>query len=131
MLSSVISDAQTAITSLGGVIGGVASDSLSDMLLRNAGLGAATGGLGDVGLRFVVRASVTSLIFAGAAYVMPETADNVFFSIVFFAGNRKLVADAVRFGTIIVDGTGFVATGPPPGITPPSTAAASSSCSCK
>ncbi len=115
MLSSVISDAQTAITSLGGAVAGVGSDKLADTLINAAGINPVGGGLGDVGLRFVVRAGVTSMLFAGAAYVMPETADNVFFSIVFFAGNRKLVSDAVRFGTIIVDGTALAASVPSAG----------------
>lgn len=108
MLSTVIDDGKTAITSLGGAIGGVASDKLANYLIAQTGLGVGKGGLGDVGLRFIVRAATTSVVFGGMAYLLPNTAENIFFSIVFFAGNRALVSDAVLFGNILVGGVGNV-----------------------
>jgi hypothetical protein len=104
MLSQVIGDAKTSVTSLGGAIGGVASDKIANMVLAQVGLGNNKAGLGDVGLRFIIRAATTSLVFGGMSYLLPETSENIFFSIVFFAGNRALVSDAVLFGQILTKG---------------------------
>lgn len=125
MLSTILEDTQTAVTSLGGAVAGVGSDSIADMLISYAGLPTSGGGIGDVGLRFVVRSAVTSVIFGAVVSYMPETSSNIFFSQVFFAGNRKLVLDGVLFARIIADGlvsTSRAATAP---------AAAKSGCACK
>lgn len=104
-MNAIIGDAQTAVTSLGGAIAGSASDKIANVLIGYAGLGVGMGGLGDAGLRFIIRAAVSSVTFSAAVSVMPETADNVFFSIIYFAGNKQLISDAVRFADIVVRGT--------------------------
>ena len=128
MIANLVGDAQTAVTSLGGAVAGVASDKVANQLVGMAGLGAPSSGLGDAGLRFIIRAGVTSVVFGGIVSLMPQTADNIFFSVVFFAGNRALVNDAVLIGQILTKGALGVL-GPPKskGGGPPST---TGGCSC-
>lgn len=129
MMSQVIDDAQTAVTSLGGAIAGVVSDKIANYVIPQVGLGGSTMGLGDVGLRFIVRAATTSVVFGGVAYLLPNSAENIFFSIVFFAGNRALVRDAVTFGDLLTGGI-FKTLQPPPKGMPGGGPAASAGCSC-
>lgn len=95
VLANVLGDAQTTVTSLAAGVGGVASSALGDKLVSLAGADARNGGIGAIGLEFVGRAVISSAVFAGLAYLMPRTSENVFFSILFFAGNRGLMGSAL------------------------------------
>jgi len=139
MLANVVEDAQTAVTSLVGAIAGVASDKIANHLVSSAGLNAPSSGLGDVGMRFVIRAGVTSVVFGTLVTYMPQTADNIFMSVVFFAGNRALVNDAVLFAQYVLRAPlsvlpyGSISPLPPqkPGAPPSSTGGGQySSCAC-
>ncbi len=101
IISNTVSDAQTAITSLGAAIAGSASEAIGNRLIMSANAGAGNG-IGDVGIRFVVRALVSSVAFGVAANLMPESSSNIFFSIVYFAANPSLVRDGVAIGNIVV-----------------------------
>lgn len=90
-------DAQTSITSIGGAFAGAAGEALGSYIIRASGLGKSDG-IGQTGMRFVVRSVVASASFGLVARYMPGTADNVFFSIVFFAASPSLVKDAVTIG---------------------------------
>jgi len=125
-MNTILEDTQTAVTSLGGAIAGVGSDAIADQIIYYAGLAPSGGGLGDVGLRFVIRSAVTSVIFGAVVSYMPETSSNVFFSQVYFAGNRKLVLDGVMFARILIDGGMSATRGATASVSPKS-----SGCSCK
>lgn len=127
-MDNVIEDAQTAVTSLAGAIAGAASDKVANTIISYARLGKNTSGLGDTGLRFIIRAGVTSVMFAGVAGAMPETSSNVFFSILFFAANRALVNDGVHFANLVVKGTSGMLNLQPKAIKTPPTGAAVGSC---
>jgi len=90
-------DAQTSITSLGGAVAGAAGEQLGNYIIHRTGLGKSDG-LGQTGLRFVVRSIVASASFGFVARYMPATSENVFFSIVFFAASPSMVSDAVTLG---------------------------------
>ena len=134
LVAQIVDDAQTGITSLGSAIAGSASNELGSMLIRSAGIGSGQS-LGDVGVRFIVRALVSSAAFSAAAAVMPASSNNVFFSIVFFAANDMLVRDAVAIGNIIVRGvlrqTLMIPLAPDQGQSPAHGVPKSSSCACK
>ena len=134
LVAQIVDDAQTGITSLGSAIAGSASNELGSMLIRAAGIGSGQS-LGDVGVRFVVRALVSSAAFSAAATLMPASSNNVFFSIVFFAANDMLVRDAVAIGNIIVRGvlrqTPAIPFAPDQGQSPAHGMPKSSSCACK
>ena len=125
-MNTILEDTQTAVTSLGGAIAGVGSDAISDQIIYYAGLAPSGGGLGDVGLRFVIRSAVTSVIFGAVVSYMPETSSNVFFSQVYFAGNRKLILDGVLFARILVEGSIGATRGVTSGVSQKS-----AGCSCK
>ena len=105
ILSSTIDDTQTVITSLGAAIAGSASESLSNLVIRKAGINGQS--FGDSGFRFVVRAMISSVCFSAIANVMPESSSNIFFSIVYFAANRSVVTDAVAVGNSVVRAVGL------------------------
>lgn len=134
LVAQIVDDAQTGITSLGSAIAGSASNELGSMLIRAAGIGSGQS-LGDVGVRFVVRALVSSAAFSAAATLMPASSNNVFFSIVFFAANNLLVNDAVAIGNIIVRGivrgVPQIPYAPDQGQSPAHGVPKSSSCACK
>lgn len=102
-LANTVTDAQTAITSLGGALAGVVSEEAGNYIIRKANVNAGSG-IGDVGLRFIVRALVSSSSFGLATDMMPDTSGNIMFSIVFFAANPSLIRDAVTIAQILVRG---------------------------
>lgn len=107
-------DAQTTVTSLGAAFAGVAADLASDaIIVRVAGTTRAPG-LGQVGLNFIVRALVSSVAYSAAAAVMPETSQNFFFGVLFFASNPGLVRDGRDIASIVLKSTAsFLNTGSP------------------
>lgn len=50
---------------------------------------------GERGVQFVVRSTVTSIVFGVVASYMPQTSQNVFFSLLFFNTNTHLMQDAM------------------------------------
>ncbi len=100
-LGSTIEDTQTSVTALGFAIAGAASEMGGNMLVSYAGL-RGNRGIGDTGLSFILRAAVSSIAFAGAATLLPASADNVLSTFVYFASNPSLINDAKAIGTNVV-----------------------------
>lgn len=100
LFQNVLVDTQTTVTSLGGAVAGAASERLGSALV--AGFPRVAPGIGSVGLEFIGRAAVASVAFSAAASLMPETSQNVFFSIIFFACNPSLIANGRDFANSIV-----------------------------
>ena len=115
-LQQAFGDAQTTIASLAAGIGGVASDSLASFAI--AQVGAQSQGVGALGLEFCFRAVVSAGCFGLLHSQMPETSNNIFFSILYFAGDRGLMMSAVALSRALVSTTtsavklGSVRTGP-------------------
>lgn len=131
-ISQVFEDAQTSILCLGGAIAGSAADAIGTRIIALSGVKTWDGGLGGVGLDFVVRAVVSAALFDVSAALMPETSGNILFSIIFFAANQTLIRDAVQIGSIA---TGFLQNTtrtliPTRNLSPPQKSAAASSCAC-
>lgn len=134
VLVDAFRDAQTSITSLGGAAAGAAGEQLSNWIIRRTGIDQSEG-LGQTGLQFVVRSLVASTTFGLAARYMPETSENVFFSIVFFAASPSMVKDAVTIGKHLVlavedifGGRGTGLRKPPPIAVPPVQQSAAAAC---
>lgn len=121
LLRSTVGDVQTTITSLGAAFAGVTADRLSDKLIQAFGGSIRpSAGLGSVGLNFVARSAVTSIAYSTAAQLMPATSENVFFTILFFACNQTLIADARTIAQVILDPILRIASNPlPPPRGPP------------
>lgn len=125
-ISQVFEDAQTSILCLGGAIAGSAADAIGTRIIALSGVKTWDGGLGGVGLDFVVRAVVSAALFDVSAALMPETSGNILFSIIFFAANQTLIRDAVQIGSIATGFlSGFRSLSPPAKKT-----SAASSCAC-
>ena len=102
-VSDTIDDMQTAVTSLGGAVAGAASESLGDYVIQSAGL-QTTNSMGDIGLRFVVRALVSSAVYAASVQAMPATSQNILFTLFYFRANGSLATEAATIGAIAVGG---------------------------
>lgn len=132
-IQSTLADTQTTVTSLGGALAGVAAERVGTMVLAQF---PRQKSLGNVGLEFVARSVVASVAFSTAASIMPETSQNIFFSIIFFACNSSLISTGKDFANILIDaalprGAKVAPTRPPvPGAEPlmPSPHAASAGC---
>lgn len=105
-------DAQTTVTSLGAAFAGVAAENVSNMIILRWGGNQKAVGLGQVGVNFVLRSVVSAVAFSAAAAVMPETSQNFFFGVLFFASNPGLIRDARDIATIVLK-EGFRSTSPP------------------
>lgn len=103
LIQNTAKDVQTTVTSLGAAFAGVAAERGSAYIIRALGGRAIGTSMGAVGLNFIARAAVSSVAFAAASSLMPETSDNVFFTILFFACNPSLVGDARTLANIVVD----------------------------
>ncbi len=130
----IAADVSTTITSLAAGVAGTASNSVSNWLIKSAG-GSSSPNFGERGVQFVVRSTVTSIVFGVVASYMPQTSQNVFFSLLFFNTNTHLMQDAMvlsaqAFNAVTKAVTGATATRASP--TAPTAAAkpcgAASSC---
>ena len=130
-ISSTIEDTQTAVTSLAFAVAGAASEELGKRLVHYAGLKGGKGGLGDVGLSFIIRAAVSSAAFAVIAGVMPESAGNVLSTFVYFAANQSLINDARYIGTIVIGGASKIPFRSTTPVAKPGKVEGESDCSCK
>lgn len=101
-VSSVAQDAQTTITSLMAGIGGAVSSELGDMMVSQ--FMDRKPALGQVGIEFCGRAVISAGTFALVSSMMPETSQNIFFSILFFAADQGLVRSAVSLSRGVVKG---------------------------
>lgn len=101
MLQETFADAQTSITCLGAAVSGAVANRIGNYVTHTLKLQG--NGLGGAGLEFCARAVICAGVFAGTAYVMPETSSNVLFSIMFFASEGKLVGTGVRIGNLAVN----------------------------
>lgn len=90
----IAADVSTTITSLAAGVAGTASNSVSNWLIKSAG-GSSSPNFGERGVQFVVRSTVTSIVFGVVASYMPQTSQNVFFSLLFFNTNTHLMQDAM------------------------------------
>lgn len=109
-LQSIGVDVQTAVVSLGGSVAGAAANQAATWLIRTVGI--PTQGLGGLGLVFVTRAAVSSVGFALAAYAMPETSQNVLFTLLFFTAEGDLLRTGSRLGHLLLSSiTGIVSKG--------------------
>lgn len=130
-VSQVVGDAQTGITSLGGAIAGSAADRLGDTVVGMAGLGG-QGSLGDVGLSFIVRTLASSAVYGAAVALMPETSENILFTLLYFQANRKLVSEGLTIANAVTSGfqQSLLKTSPAPiGPQPPGRAFSAKKCS--
>ena len=118
-LSETMEDAQTSITSLAGAIAGSVSDKLGRYVIRTVGI-SQSHSLGDVGLRFVVRALVSSAVYAATVRTMPESSQNILFTLLYFGADSDLTQDAITIGRLVTKldfsmvGTNPVIRGVPP-----------------
>lgn len=112
-IQSVVGDAQTGITSLGGAVAGSAADRLGDALITMTGLGGQQS-LGDIGLSFIVRTLGSAAVYGAAVGLMPETSENILFTILYFRANKHLVNDAVLIGDAVTGGLQAVTRTYPP-----------------
>lgn len=104
-VSNTLSDTQTTVTSLGAAIAGVLSERVGNVLVRSMPtVSNPSVGLGNIGLSFIARSIAASVSFSAAAALMPETSQNIFFSIIFFACNPSLVSNGRDFANVLVDG---------------------------
>lgn len=94
-------DAQTAITSLGGAVAGAAAERIGSELVRAVGL-QSQASVGDIGMRFVVRALASSAVYASTVALMPETSKNILFTLFYFGANPSIGRDAVSIGNALV-----------------------------
>lgn len=101
VLKSALYDAQTTVTSLGAGIGGATSTYIGNQLVALVGpVGNAN--LGTVGLEFCARSVVSAAVFGALTSLMPETSQNVFFSILYFAADTGLVSTALAVSNQVV-----------------------------
>lgn len=100
MMAETFADAQTTITSLVAAVAGSVSDRAGDFVA--SALGLQGNGLGGAGLEFCVRAVVSAGVFSLTSRALPETSGNIFFSILYFAADAKLVGLGVRIGHMSV-----------------------------
>lgn len=102
LLTESFRDAQTSVSSLSAAIAGSAADRIAQMIISQSGL-ASTQGAGQTGLKFIIRALVSSASFGLTARFLPGTSENIFFSVLFFAANPGLIQDGVLLGRTAVD----------------------------
>lgn len=95
----IAADVSTTITSLAAGVAGMTSNKLSQYLINAAG-GSSNPSFGERGVQFVVRSTVTSIVFGVVAGYMPQTSQNVFFSLLFFNTNSGLMNDAVGLSAV-------------------------------
>lgn len=98
----IAADVSTTITSLAAGVAGMTCNKLSQYLINAAG-GSGNPGFGERGVQFVVRSTVTSIVFGVVASYMPQTSQNVFFSLLFFNTNSGLMNDAVGLSAAAVN----------------------------
>lgn len=98
----IAADVSTTITSLAAGVAGMTCNKLSQYLINAAG-GSGNPGFGERGVQFVVRSTVTSIVFGVVAGYMPQTSQNVFFSLLFFNTNSGLMNDAVGLSAAVVN----------------------------
>lgn len=104
MLSEIVGDTQTTITSLAGGIGGVTANAISDRLRSALTGGFLSYSLGSAGLEFVGRAIVSATVFAGLRAAMPQTSENVFFTFLFFYCDQGLLNSGLTVSRGLVGG---------------------------
>jgi hypothetical protein len=95
-------DAQTTVTSLAAGVGGVTASAIGDWIVLKVDPGSA-GGVGALGLQFIGRSVISAGVFIGLSSLMPNTSQNVFFSILFFAGNTGLMGSALALSNAAVN----------------------------
>lgn len=117
-VSNTVADAQTAITSLGGAVAGAAAERIGNSLIDLAGLHSQKS-LGDTGMRFIVRALASSAVYSVAVTAMPETSENLMFSLLYFGANSSLINDGVLIGNAVAGGLGAITRTNPPVHLPP------------
>ncbi len=103
MWANTVDDAQTAVTSLGGAVAGAAAERLGSSAISLVGLHTKNS-LGDIGLRFMVRALVSSAVYGAAVTAMPDTSQNILFTLFYFGANPSLGREAAQIGNIVVGG---------------------------
>jgi len=101
-LSQAFGDAQTTITCLAAGIGGATSDAISTAIVSRVAP-QATAGIGSLGLEFCLRSVVSAGTFGCLHSYMPETGNNIFFSILYFACDRGLMNSAVGLSKAAVN----------------------------
>lgn len=106
MLSQAATDTVTTITCLGGALAGATSERIGNMLGSMIPGKGSRGTVGEVGLDFCVRAFTSAVAFNLVATYMPQTADNIAFSILFFAAQPTLVREGVQLANMVVGGFG-------------------------
>lgn len=106
-------DAQTTVTSLAAGVGGATANAIGDALVK-AFDPSGKGGLGAIGLQFVARAVTSAGVFIALQRMLPQTSENVFFSILFFACNPGLMGSAQTLSYAAVSAVGrLLPTNPP------------------
>lgn len=102
--SAVIKDVQTTVTSgLVGAVGGQISTQLGDKIVQLLKIRQSGKGLGTLGVEFVLRSAVSSLVYIISAQTFPQSAENAFFPYVFFFADTGLTRVTVGVGTYIVN----------------------------
>lgn len=107
----IAADVSTTITSLAAGVAGTISNNIGSYLIKTAG-GSSNPNFGERGVQFVVRATVTSIVFGAVASYMPQTSQNVFFSLLFFNTNAALMVDAMSLSgqVVMAASKGFTST---------------------
>lgn len=97
-IGEVVGDMQTTLTSsLLGAAAGRMSQKVADAVCAAIGLSDAGSSVGAAGSELLVRGFISSALYAVAASTFPETANNVYFSFVYFTADGKLTRQAVAF----------------------------------
>ncbi len=105
-IASVFGDAQTTVTSLVAGVGGALSTRVGTAILNrieSAEPGASRGGVGALGLQFAGRAVISAAAFSVLQGYMPQTSQNIFFSILFFAADTGLMSAGVQLSHALVN----------------------------
>ena len=114
-LQQAFGDAQTTIACLAAGVAGATSDAISTAVV--GAVAQPSQGVGAVGLEFAFRAMVSAGVFGLVHSYMPETSNNIFFSILYFATDRGLINNAIslsRAAVSAVHRTALTATKPVP-----------------
>lgn len=99
-MEGLFGDAQTTITSLSAGIVGAATERVADMIVGKVNM---TGtGVGTMGMNFVLRAVLAAGGYSLVSGQFPGSSQNIFFSILFFAAQPKLMGAAVGVSQRIV-----------------------------